>query len=168
LFFCEVAAGRVLGFGEAKPSRLVSRQAHALQPRDEKRRHNTTVSCRKTVYRLSDSFSATMKTENSFLRENLMMEKTVIRKNLVHIRDYYRLLKRLRKTESIVLTDGEQKLIADYDAAMVDAPLLIRMVYLQMYHEGMTQKEVASLLDLSERQIQRYHADMCERLQGIG
>ena len=96
------------------------------------------------------------------------MEKAAIRKNLAHIRDYYRLLKRLLKTESIVLTDGEQKMIADYDAAMVDAPLLIRMVYLQMYHEGMTQKEVASLLGLSERQIQRYHADMCERLQGIG
>lgn len=92
-----------------------------------------------------------MRMEKQFMKGIFTVEKTAIRKNLAYIRDYYRLLKRLRKNKSIVLMDGERKMNAHYDAAMADAPLMIRTVYLQMYHEGMAQKEVASLLGLSER-----------------
>ena len=54
-------------------------------------------------------------------------------------------------------------MISDCDAVMADAPLTVRTVYLQMYHKGMTQKEVAFPTDKSSVITRRWRRDCWKR-----
>ena len=94
-----------------------------------------------------------------------MKEKSVIIKRLKLVKMYNHLQRRLKKGEEILLSDEEKTAIESSDSRILDAPLLLRQVYEQIYHRDKTQKALADDLGVTERYVRKLHKQMVEHLQ---
>lgn len=96
-----------------------------------------------------------------------MQGKSVIIKRLKLVKMYNHLQRRLKKGEEILLSDEEKTAIESSDSRILDAPLLLRQVYEQIYHNDKTQKTLADDLGVTERYVRKLHKQMVEYLQSF-
>ena len=96
-----------------------------------------------------------------------MQAKSVIIKCLKLVKMYYHLKHRLKKGEEILLSDQEKAMIEASDRRILDAPLLLKQVYEQIYHRDKTQKALADDLGVTERYVRKLHKQMVEYLQSF-